>query len=446
MACSCCNASPCCCPRSTASTEESECTSPGVQTPLSTLGGYDTDACPKELSPFRGFDSEGEPIEDLESDFKAAFAVQDDEGNVKWTDRPPVDPPEFPIGVAETADAEDPDNFVDELFGRNGGEMVKVVGKTGIGLSTMVWTPTAGFTLVPVKDPPNKDLCTVTGADFTISPGDDEITVMFDTTEHMQDGVSIVMDSREFIVVSVIDNDYVILRPNFEPTAPETFDAETPACIIGFRPCTGVTEDYADNLVACKDGAAVGFTFPEDVNGMKVPGLFWRDQNGNISFIGANVDSVTGIIEAAQVLRTPDTPAASAANLPSFTNAAGLQPIARTSIWSVAGAAPTEANTTVDAYSITGVPESARYIMLSVEWKIIKSTGSGCSIWLYVNGVRRAGMFPSGSYISDICAPQFLVEIPEDGDIDMETTIQDLVPGGNWAGSSLEVFAEGYIA
>lgn len=98
--------------------------------------------------------------------------------------------------------------------------------------------------------------------------------------------------------------------------------AGTFACGVGFRPVSGITSSFVDTLTGSLAGASASLTFPADVSSQKVPGLFWRDQTGKVSFLAAPVDGA-GVITPNQILKTPSSPTSGAANIPTFVPAPG---------------------------------------------------------------------------------------------------------------------------
>jgi hypothetical protein len=322
MSCSC-GCSPCCCPTA-GEVDPSECLDPGITKTSAYASVFNEDMCPRRLVSFRGLKDDGSPDTNPSSALRAAVLIQDALGDVRWSESPCNDPPEFRASVVNDAQAADPTNYVPSITAKNTSDCdVALVGSsdTASGNWKLVWVASLQkWTTVPDTGEGGTatDLCTSLETGLVIDPGTEEYVLEVSSTTLMALGVSIKVGQYEFVVTEIIDGTYVRAELITTITSPASLPIGENVCNIGFRPCPRATAPYADNIVTCLGGSPVAVEFPDDVNNTPVPGLWWRDQLGRVVFIPVPVDSVTGVVKPNYILKTPANPGGSAANQPSF--------------------------------------------------------------------------------------------------------------------------------
>lgn len=323
MACSC-GCSPCCC-GTAGEIDAAECLDPGITKTSAYASVFNEDMCPRRLASYRGLKDDGTPNTKSSDPLKAAVLVQDAEGDVRWSAAPCNDPPKHVARVANDEQAAEAANYINRIVGKNADACeVSLAGSTDVtsGQWKLVWVASLQkWTTVPDtgEGSVNTDLCTTLEVSVVIAPGDEEYVLKVGATEHMATGVSVMIAGYEFVVTEIIDDEYIRVELVTTINNPTTIvDGET-VCNVGFRPCPRATAPYSDNLVACLNGATVSVEFPDDVNEIPVPGMWWRTQRGRVQFLAAPVDETTGLIEPGYILATPSNPTAGGDNTPSFT-------------------------------------------------------------------------------------------------------------------------------
>jgi hypothetical protein len=327
MSCSC-GCSPCCC-NTIGEVDASECLDPGITKTGAYASVINEDMCPRRVHAYRGLKDDGSLNTDPAAPLKAAVFTQTSEGDVGWTDSPCYLPPTKLVRVANDDQAADPTNFVKYLLAKNdSGCEVALTGSTDVtsGQWRLVWVAsTRKWTTVPDtgENELNSSLCTTLMSDVTVDEDTTEVILRFASTAIMSVGVSVKVNSREFAVTEVIDEEYVRAEViDLVTGSPVTLEGGSTVCCIGFRPCPRSIEPYADTMVACLNNVPVALETPEDVHGKKVPGLWWRDQLGQVSFLPFPVDPDTGIVLPNYAFHTPADPSGDGANIPQFSSAA----------------------------------------------------------------------------------------------------------------------------
>lgn len=411
-----CGCSPCSC-GTAGEIDPTECVDPGIIR----NGAYATvlseGLCPRRLAPFRGFKDNGAPVTDANAPLVPGVFVQDEEGNVKWTDRPKYTAPEKTIRVGTDAQAADTTNYIDTIDGKDADGNEKALVGTNDASSgnwRMVWVSSMQkWTTVPDTEPElGTDLCTVLLADAVLDPSNTSgFLLNVESTAHIAAGVSVKIQSYELAVTEVIDDHYIRVELVTDLTSPATIDEGASLCNIGFRPCPRTTEAYADTLVACLNNRPVSLEVPEDVNDIPVPGFFWRDQKGQIAFVPAPVNGTTGLIAPNQILATPASPVAGQSNLPGFIPySTGYTWVTPAVAFTQSGSGPATGTFTFDVAGVTGYPSGAKVVILDVS--LVAGTHSSFyTAFVKVNGFTAALMKLTSSFASGSDSGQILIPI-----------------------------------
>lgn len=390
-----CGCSPCCCDTS-GETDPTECLDPGIVKSGSYLHVLAENLCPRRLMAFRGLRADGSPVTDTSQPLLPGIAVQDAEGVVKWTNQSVHLPPTDQIRVANDEQATDDTNFIPYIIGKDAdGKEFKLVGTsdTNTGQWKSVWiSAKQKWTTVPDVEADVTDLCTLLASDTVLNPTGASVLEL-ESVEHIAVGVSVKTGEYEMYVTEIIDEDYIRVEMVTVLAGPVTLRAGASLCNIGFRPCPRSTAAYVQNLVGCVDNNPKGFTFPADVNSVPVPGLFWRDQLGQITFLAAPVNGTTGLVTPDFVLKLPSAPVAGNANKPSFVQFSQKPTwlsgkIVVGSKYSGSPAAPSFA---IEDDLVSATPHSGTFDMTTVPGYV---SGSGVAI---VRAITFADVGPSGT-------------------------------------------------
>jgi hypothetical protein len=179
-------------------------------------------------------------------------------------------------------------------------------------------------------------------------------------------------------------------------------------------------------------GASTSLTFPtETVTGKKIPGLFWRDQLGQVTFLAAPVDSVTGLITPNLTLKTPAVPTTNGANKLEFVPAPGAYTwITPTNIPSYTYdvsvspyGGPSTTPLVYNIFSASGYPTGAKMVIL--DCKVMLSLGYTAvtsNVELKINDLFIAFVQSSSSFGSATDTNQIIVPIPTNGNLTLTTT------------------------
>jgi len=365
------------------------------------------------LVPFRGFDSGGNAIINESIPYQTGFIQQDTQGKIFWTNRPEIPLAEDDIGIQLVGDQANPANSIPSLVGVNSdGVWSKVVARTGQAASTMKWYPTTGFTLE--ADPNDLGVCTTLSVPLTLDPTISTYILTIESSAVFTTGVSVMIDAREFVVAAVLSPTQIRVTPAFTPSAVEVIPAGTFACGVGFRPVSGITSSFVDTLTGSLAGASASLTFPADVSSQKVPGLFWRDQLGKVSFLAAPVDGA-GVITPNQILKTPSSPTSGAANIATFVPAPGGYtwitpysiPVFAASSSSGGAVAGTS---TFDVSTITGFPVGSQMVILDAR-VYASTTNSYYTADFTINGLVAALVSVNAGFATATDTNQIIVPI-----------------------------------
>jgi hypothetical protein len=397
---------------------------------LDSIGGFDEFNCPKALVPFRGFDSGGNPIINESIPYQTGFIQQDTQGKIFWTNRPEIPLAEDDIGIQLVGDQANPDNSIPNLVGvSSDGAWTKIVARTGQAASTMKWYPTTGFTLE--ADPNDLGVCTTLSVPLTLDPTISTYILTIESSAVFTTGVSVMIDAREFVVAAVLSPTQIRVTPAFTPSAVEVIPAGTFACGVGVRPVSGITSSYVDTLTGSLAGASASLTFPADVSSQKVPGLFWRDQLGKVSFLAAPVDGA-GVVVANQVLKTPSSPTSGAANLPTFVSIPGgytwlaTPSTIATFTYNIATGGPAPGSV---AYNVTPLaPAGSKMVILDIKANFaLMSTYGGASVEVTINGYYAALLGAGNSFGTASDTNQIIVPIELSPVLTMNTVLTGVI-------------------
>jgi hypothetical protein len=222
--------------------------------------------------------------------------------------------------------------------------------------------------------------------------------------------------TKEYVVTQVLSPNLVRIKSNYVPTAPATIPLGTPMCSIGFRPISGTSSAFVDTLSGSLAGASATLTLPPDVASQKVPGLFWRDQTGKVSFLPAPVNGTTGLINPNLILKTPNTSTAGSPNLPTFVPIPGgytwlptPSTIASFTL-SISSGGPTPGSISYDVGPLG--PAGAKMVILDINAGFaLVSTSGGASVDLTINGFFAARLNVGNSFGSSSDTNQIIVPI-----------------------------------
>lgn len=429
--CSSCNYTPCSCAPITGEADAPQCLPPGSELKLDSIGGFDEFNCARALTPFRGFDGSGNAITDQSFPYQIGFIQQDTQGQIVWTNRPEIPLVDDPIGIQLSGDLADPANSVPSLVGINpAGEWAEVVGRTGQTASTMKWYPTTGFTLE--QDGSDEGVCTTLTTAFTLDPTVLTYVLIVASSAAFTTGLSVMIDAKEYVVAAVLSDTQIRVTSTFTPAAVEVVPAGTSVCGVGFRPVSGITSSYVDSLTGSLSGASATLTFPSDVAAQKVPGLFWRDQTGKVSFLPAPVSGTTGLITPNQVLKTPSSSSTGAANLPTFVSIPGGYTWLATPstilpfTYNVATGGPPPGSVTHSVASLA--PAGSKMVILDIKANFaLQSTYGGASVEVTINGYFAALLGAGNSFGTASDTNQIIVPIETSTDLTMNTVVSGVI-------------------
>lgn len=408
--CSSCNYTPCSCAPITGEADAPQCLPPGSELKLDSIGGFDEFNCARALTPFRGFDGSGNAITDESFPYQTGFIQQDDQGQIFWTNRPEIPLVDDPIGLQLVGDLADPANSVPSLVGVNAaGEWAEVVGRTGQTASTVKWYPTTGFTLE--QDATDDGVCTTLTTAFTLDPTVSTYVLTVASSAAFTTGLSVMIDAKEYVVAAVLSDTQIRVTSAFTPAAVEVITAGVSVCGVGFRPVSGITSSYVDSITGSLSGASATLTFPSDVASQKVPGLFWRDQTGKVSFLPAPVNGTTGLITPNQILKTPTTPVSGTANVPTFVPIpGGYTWITPYLAYSQVGTGPTAGTFTFNTTTTPGYVAGSTAVILDVQL-YAATTSSYYTAFVEISGFRAVATSLTNSFAADADTNQLIVPI-----------------------------------
>jgi hypothetical protein len=361
------------------------------------------------LVPFRGFDAQGDAITNESVPYQIGFIQQDAQGQIFWTNRPEIPLAEDDIGIQIAGDQANPANSLPSLVGVNSdGVWSKVVARTGQAASTMKWYPTTGFTLEADSTEPSS--CTSLVQSLTLVAGSTGPYLAFvDSSSFFTVGLSVLLSSVEYLVTAV-GTGTLTLTAAAAPVSTAALPIGTFLCGVGFRPVSGITSSFVDTLTGSLSGASASLTFPADVSSQKVPGLFWRDQLGKVSFLAAPVNG-SGVIVPNQILKTPTSPTSGAANLPTFVPIpGGYTWITPYLAYSQTGVGPTGGTFTFDTTTTPGYVAGSTAVILDVQL-IAATTSSYYTARVVINGLNSVGTSLTSGFAADVDTNQLFVPI-----------------------------------
>jgi hypothetical protein len=407
--CSSCYCTPCSCAPITGEADAPQCLPTGSELKLDSIGGFDEFNCPKALVPFRGFDAQGNAITNESVPYQIGFIQQDVQGRIFWTNRPEIPLAEDDIGIQLVGDQANPANSIPSLVGVDSdGVWSKVVARTGQTASTMKWYPTTGFTLE--TDPDDAGVCTKLATSLTLDPTISTYVLTVESSAMFTTGVSVMLDAREFVIAAVLSSTQIRVTPAFTISAVDVIPAGLSVCGIGFRPVSGITSSYVDTITGSLSGASASLTFPSDVSSQKVPGLFWRDQLGKVSFLAAPVNG-SGVIVPNQILKTPTSPTSGAANLPTFVPIpGGYTWITPHLAYSQTGAGPTVGTFTFDTTTTPGYVAGSTAVILDIQL-IAATSSSYYDATVKINGFNGVGTALTNSFAADVDTNQLIIPL-----------------------------------
>jgi hypothetical protein len=361
------------------------------------------------LVPFRGFDAQGNAIINESVPYQIGFIQQDVQGRIFWTNRPEIPLAEDDIGIQLVGDQANPANSIPNLVGVDSdGAWTKIVARTGQAASTMKWYPTTGFTLE--TDPNDAGVCTKLATSLTLDPTISTYVLTVESSAVFTTGVSVMLDAREFVVAAVLSPTQIRVTPAFTISGVEVIIAGLSVCGVGFRPVSGITSSYVDTITGSLSGASASLTFPADVSSQKVPGLFWRDQLGKVSFLAAPVNG-SGVIVPNQILKTPTSPTSGAANLPTFVPIpGGYTWITPHLAYSQSGAGPTPITQVYDVTTTPGYVAGSTAVILDAQ--LFAATNSSYyTARVVINNLNAVGTSLTSSFAADMDTNQLIVPI-----------------------------------
>lgn len=449
--CSSCNYTPCSCATITGEADAPQCLPPGSEVALDSVGGFDEFNCARALNPFRGFDDNGNPITIITTppNTKAAFLFQNSTGNVSWTDRPKVVLPPRQIGLETPSYPPNASNSIPKLVGVDTtGEWKEIAARTGQTASTVKWNPTTGFTLKPDSNEPS--LCTSLTQSLTLTAGTSgPYTATVASTDSFTVGLSVVILSKEYLVTALTPTT-LTLTAAAAPASTVTLPIGTFVCGVGYKPVSGITSSYVDSITGSLSGTSATLTFPtETVAGKKIPGLFWRDQAGQVSFLAAPVDG-SGLIVPNQILKTPATvsSATNAPNLPTFVPAPGgytwlASPYQIAAFSQIASSSPVNGTFPYDVSSTPGFVAGSKAVILDIQLLGATNTQTYKTV-VSINGLSACAAYLGSSFSTVTDTNQLIVPIVNSPSLSMLVTTVTYNAGtySNW---SLIVKVVGFI-
>ena len=429
--CSSCNYTPCSCAPITGEADAPQCLPPGSELKLDSIGGFDEFNCARALTPFRGFDGSGNAITDESFPYQTGFIQQDTQGKIFWTNRPEIPLVDDPIGIQLSGDLANPVNSIPSLVGINtAGEWAEVIGRTGQTASTVKWYPTTGFTLE--QDGTDEGVCTTLTTAFTLDPTITTYILTIASSAAFTTGLSVMISAKEYVVAAVLSSTQIRVTSAFTPSGVEVIAAGASVCGVGFRPVSGITSSYVDSLTGSLAGASATLTFPPDQVGQKVPGLFWRDQTGKVSFLPAPVNGTTGLISPNQVLKTPSSSSTGAANLPTFVSIPGgytwlaTPSTILTFTYNYATGGPPPGSVTYDVTPLA--PVGSKMVILDLKAMLsLLATTTTATVEITINGLYAALLQSSNSYGSATDTNQIIVPIDASPIITMNTVVGGVI-------------------
>ena len=407
--CSSCYCTPCSCAPITGEADAPQCLPTGSELKLDSIGGFDEFNCPKALVPFRGFDAQGNAIINESVPYQIGFIQQDVQGRIFWTNRPEIPLAEDDIGIQLVGDQANPANSIPSLVGVDSdGVWSKVVARTGQTASTMKWYPTTGFTLETDHD--DVGVCTKLATSLTLDPTISTYVLTVESSSVFTTGVSVMLDAREFVIAAVLSSTQIRVTPAFTISAVDVIPSGLSVCGVGFRPVSGITSSYVDTITGSLSGASASLTFPADVSSQKVPGLFWRDQLGKVSFLAAPVNG-SGVIVPNQILKTPTSPTSGAANIPTFVPIpGGYTWITPHLAYSQTGAGPTVGTFTFDTTTTPGYVAGSTAVILDIQL-IAATSSSYYDATVKINGFNGVGTALTNSFAADVDTNQLIIPL-----------------------------------
>ena len=408
--CSSCNYTPCSCAPITGEADAPQCLPPGSELKLDSIGGFDEFNCARALIPFRGFDGSGNAITNESFPYQTGFIQQDTQGQIFWTNRPEIPLVDDQIGLQLVGDLANPANSIPSLVGVNAaGEWAEVIGRTGQTASTVKWYPTTGFTLE--QDGSDEGVCTTLTTAFTLDPTITTYILTIASSAAFTTGLSVMISAKEYVVAAVLSSTQIRVTSAFTPSGVEVISAGASVCGVGFRPVSGITSSYVDSITGSLSGASATLTFPSDVAAQKVPGLFWRDQTGKVSFLPAPVNGTTGLITPNQILKTPSSSSTGAANLPTFVPIpGGYTWITPYLAYSQSGTGPTIGTFTFNTATTPGYVAGSTGVILDVQL-YAATTNSYYSAFVEISGLRAVATSLTNSFAADADTNQLIVPI-----------------------------------
>lgn len=407
---------------------------------LDSVGGFDEFNCPRALNPFRGFDDNGNPITIITTppNTKAAFLFQNSTGNVSWTDRPKVVLPPRQIGLETPSYPPNASNSIPKLVGVDTtGEWKEIAARTGQTASTVKWNPTTGFTLNPDSNEPS--LCTSLTESLTLTAGTSgPYTATVASTNSFTVGLSVVILSKEYLVTALTPTT-LTLTAAAAPASTVTLPIGTFVCGVGYKPVSGITSSYVDSITGSLSGTSATLTFPtETVVGKKIPGLFWRDQAGQVSFLAAPVDG-SGLIVPNQILKTPATvsSATNAPNLPTFVPAPGgytwLDTPYQITAFSQITVSPVNGTSTFNVSLTPGFVPEYKAVILDVQL-ICATNNQTYKTVVTINGLNACAAYLGSSFSAVTDTNQMMVPIVNSNILTMLVTTVTYNSGAyvNW--------------
>jgi len=438
--CSSCYCTPCSCALITGEADAPQCLPPGSELKLDSIGGFDEFNCPKALVPFRGLDAQGNAIINESVPYQIGFIQQDAQGQIFWTNRPEIPLAEDDIGIQIAGDQANPTNSIPSLVGVNSdGVWSKVVARTGQAASTVKWYPTTGFTLEADSTEPSS--CTSLVQSLTLVAGSTGPYLAFvASSSFFTVGLSVLISSAEYLVTAV-GTGTLTLTAAAAPVSTAALPIGTFLCGVGFRPVSGITSSFVDTLTGSLAGASASLTFPADVSSQKVPGLFWRDQLGKVSFLAAPVNG-SGVIVPNQILKTPSSPTAGAANIPTFVSIpGGYTWITPHLAYSQTGVGPTAGTFTFNTTTTPGYVSGSTAVILDIQL-IAATTNSYYDATVKINGFNAVGTALTNSYAADVDTNQLILPLTT---TTLNIVVANAGPGAGNNRWNLVIYVVGFI-
>jgi hypothetical protein len=253
-------------------------------------------------------------------------------------------------------------------------------------------------------------------------------------------------------LVTALTDTTLTLTPAVAPDITVTLPNGTFVCGVGFKPVSGITSSYVDTLTGSlttsgtTTSSAITYPSPDGAGGNKVPGLFWRDQTGKVSFLAAPVDG-SGVITPNQILKTPGSPTSGAANLPTFVPAPGgytwITPHQVTALSQVASSSPVNGTFPYDVSSTPGFVSGSKAVILDVQLICATNTQTYKTV-VSINGLNACAAYLGASFSAVTDTNQMIVPIVTSTSLSMLVTTVTYNSGtySNW---SLIVKVVGFI-